>query len=1102
MIEATRHFNTNESPQQGQLVSIRKRPAIVRDAQQKVDPNTSQVLDILRTAYIDGWDFPSEDNILWQMEVGAKILSEVTLPNITVNSTPDAPERFNAFVDAIKWSSVGRQPAKMKLPESYELVELISPWECAVQIEDYQIYPVFKALAMQSVRLLLADDVGVGKTIEAGLIASELISQRRIRRIMIVCPASLQMQWRDEMKDKFNLDFKIIDSSEVFNIQKNLGMDANPWTSTPRIITSMDYLRQPIIKDRFCNGASRLQPEGSASLPFDLLIVDEAHNLSPSTFGDDSLRCQMLRSITKCFEHRLFLTATPHNGYTLSFTGLLELLDPVRFQQKTMLEERDNSQIQAVMVRRLKSELNENHAMPRFTNRSVKSLPLALSKEEKELFSALRDYRELGLRTLSGEGKKEKNLGRFIFSLLTKRLLSSSYAFARSWWRHIEGFELQDFGYKEAEQSMIRAELDLGEDIEKARREIDAVRHGAAWLKAHATEFQPALNRVSDTLIRMGWTEEVVDRGIDGNNKLPPDQKWNSLNSWIDSNLKQEGGFKEDERLIVFTEYKDTQDYLLWRLKNLGLTLPLVRSLYGGDSQVDRSIIKREFNDPTSGLRILVSTDAASEGLNLQTSCRYVIHQEIPWNPMRLEQRNGRVDRYGQSRDVEIFHFTSDDDADIQFLSYVAGKVDQVREDLGSAGQVLDEAITEHFTYRKLEPNEIDRRLEVVDKLAPEKTDLNARDTGNEAGYQKSRQNLEATGIKLGLNESNLSRLLKQALKLERGDLEETTEKGVYRLKVPVSWEAVVNTSLRIQQGKLKNSLPKLVFDPKHLEANEYDRRVFRPREDTALIRLGHPIMKKAVSILRRKLWEDSYDNGINRWTIVASNIPVSIDAIAVLYCQVLVRNKLGETVYSSVVELPFQLTKTKLIELTPELWDGIRHIKTEELSGKELEIWKQLISDCWLDNLNEFKRRIQELKEKVTSDFRSYLKDALKEQKTEEMQVYQSRIKELETEKSPRALERLRKELVKAEELRKQLTFYEEINLERHTKYRELLKQVSDADWERQHSQVMLLKQYLENDRKRLIEKVLPLRYALSSIDVQPAAVKIIVNGGGLSDL
>ncbi len=184
-----------EFPQQGQLVSIRKRPAIVRDARQKQDPNTSQALNILRVEYIDGWDFPAEDYILWQREVGARILSEVTLPNI--NSNPDSPDKFNAFLDAIKWSSIGKLPTKTKLPAGYDAVELISPWESAVQIEDYQIYPVFKALAMPSVRMLLADDVGVGKTIEAGLITSELISQRRILRIMIICPESLQIQWRD-----------------------------------------------------------------------------------------------------------------------------------------------------------------------------------------------------------------------------------------------------------------------------------------------------------------------------------------------------------------------------------------------------------------------------------------------------------------------------------------------------------------------------------------------------------------------------------------------------------------------------------------------------------------------------------------------------------------------------------------------------------------------------------------------------------------------------------------------------------------------------------------------------------------------------------------
>jgi hypothetical protein len=318
------------------------------------------------------------------------------------------------------------------------------------------------------------------------------------------------------MKEKFSLDFKIIDAEEAFNVQKELGIDTNPWVSAPRIITSMDYLRQPDVKQRFVEGARHLLPEGSAAMPLDLLIVDEAHNLAPSRFGDDSLRCQMLSDISKFFEHRLFLTATPHNGYTPSFTGLLELLDPSRFQQKNSIDESDSAQIQAVMVRRLKSELNARSAIPRFTDRHVNSIPIRLTPDEVVLYNALRSYRSAALRALKKVGKRERNLGRFIFSLLTKRLLSSSYAFARTWWRHVEGYGLEDFGYDEASQSARRADEDLREDLEKDKREDDAVRHGAAWLRSYSKEFEREFAHVSDALKQIGWTRDVVEQGLTG----------------------------------------------------------------------------------------------------------------------------------------------------------------------------------------------------------------------------------------------------------------------------------------------------------------------------------------------------------------------------------------------------------------------------------------------------------------------------------------------------------------------------------------------------------------------------------------------------------
>lgn len=305
---------------------------------------------------------------------------------------------------------------------------------------------------MPRVNLLLADDVGLGKTIEAGLIIQELIRQRRIRKILIVCPASLQIQWQDEMEEKFNIRFEILDSEKTWEIQRTLGMDANPWKVYPRLITSMDYLKQVDILDRFKNTSLQMGGSDSAMLPWDLLIVDEAHNYSPSRFSDDSNRCSMLRDITPFFEHRLFLTATPHNGYTVSFSGLLELLDPVRFQQKALLSDEDNKHLNLVMIRRMKRELNVGRNENRFPSRTVDGLGIYMSDEETRLFKAVRRYLLEGTNQIGKPGSRERNLAQFIVMLLNKRLLSSSYAFAQTWWNHVAGFDLDSFGIDECDK--------------------------------------------------------------------------------------------------------------------------------------------------------------------------------------------------------------------------------------------------------------------------------------------------------------------------------------------------------------------------------------------------------------------------------------------------------------------------------------------------------------------------------------------------------------------------------------------------------------------------------------------------------------------------
>ena len=205
---------------------------------------------------------------------------------------------------------------------------------------------------MPRVNLLIAEDAGLGKTIEAGLVVQELLLRHHARTVLVVCPASLCVKWRDEMAEKFGLEFRIVDTELLRDLRRRQGLYANPWTHYPRLIASIDWLK----RDR----AQRLLVEVLPAKPtyprtFDLLIVDEVDSAAPSgrgRYATDSLRTRALRALGPHFEHRLFLSATPHNGYTESFTALLELLDPQRFARGVPPSP---EQLRRVMVRRLKS---------------------------------------------------------------------------------------------------------------------------------------------------------------------------------------------------------------------------------------------------------------------------------------------------------------------------------------------------------------------------------------------------------------------------------------------------------------------------------------------------------------------------------------------------------------------------------------------------------------------------------------------------------------------------------------------------------------------------------------------------------------------------
>src|SRR5262245_57022955 len=414
-------------PEPGQIVIVRRRPFVVNDIQTSALPLPATVQDqssrqhLFRLSSIEDEGLGEELSVIWELEPGVTALDRAQLPPL---KGYDSPRIFDAFLDAVAWGAVSSADDRA----------LQAPFRSGVDIDDYQLDPVVRALSMPRVNLLIADDVGLGKTIEAGLVAQELILRHRARSILIVCPSSIQVQWKEEMRDKFGLEFRIVDSALFADLRRRRGIHVNPWTHFPRLITSIDFLKRErptrLFRETLPPGDHPAFPR-----PYDLLIVDEAHNVAPSgrgKYATDSQRTVAIRTLAPYFEHKLFLSATPHNGYKESFSALLELLDNQRFARAVPP---NRAQLDAIMVRRLKSELELRwDGTRRFAERRVKHLDVPYSAPEKKAHQTLSRYAELRAKSAATAG--EQFATEFVLKLLKKRLFSSPAAFAITLEKH------------------------------------------------------------------------------------------------------------------------------------------------------------------------------------------------------------------------------------------------------------------------------------------------------------------------------------------------------------------------------------------------------------------------------------------------------------------------------------------------------------------------------------------------------------------------------------------------------------------------------------------------------------------------------------------
>lgn len=535
---------------------------------------------------------------------------------------------------------------------------------CRIAPEPYQFAPLARLLADPRRSLLIADDVGLGKTIEAGICLLELIARGVGKRILLVVPPGLIPQWIDEMWEKFGLEFRPIENSASLDrAQTAVSEGIQPWAYFDRVVTSVEYLKR-----RDVHAAALAQP-------WDAIVVDEAHYLAESGTPANpysTARAKLGPKLRAAARSLILLTATPHNGYRHSFRSLLELVEPTDATLHGRTEDIQR-RVARSMIRRLKHQIAktapDGGTVPAFPVRlPVQRIEVrGLSDEEREIFALVSSYCTKTIAAAAGS--EEADLVSFAMQIVKKRMLSSRAALRQTIKNRLEALESrkQDDPPGRAEVRELQGDLPLAE----ASAERIAVRIVRSAISRDA-------KRRESERKQLKAVEKLIDRVADR-----PDPKITALIEDLVRDVLVVPG----EKAIVFTEYRDTLVALREAFANHPQLKNAFVELTGGLSPSQRKARIAKFHEP--GCRLLLATDAASEGLNLQKNCYRLYHVELPWNPNRLEQRNGRIDRHGQTRPPVIRYLFHPDSPEDRVLDRLVQRIGQMHDDRVSTPDIL-----------------------------------------------------------------------------------------------------------------------------------------------------------------------------------------------------------------------------------------------------------------------------------------------------------------------------------------------------------------------------------------------------------------------------
>lgn len=734
---------------------------------------------------------------------------------------------------------------------------------------NYQMVPLVLALEKPNTRMLIGDDVGLGKTVEAGLIISELIQRGKVKRVLFLTPANLKQQWKEALDYFFHIKATIIDSFSRKEFEKELPAGANPWQYFQFVIASVDYAKSPDIKQQ-------IQEQ-----QWDLMLVDEVHLCarphSTVQAAKQQKRYEMIKDLGARITNVLFLTATPHNGYSDSFASILEILNPeiVKYNGSgEVLFDKSNARYNVIQRNRKKLEAwyakqEKKSPFPKRDQKEVIIDPKANGKLI-QLLDAVERYGDFILKSAGGsESRRVRNIANWVAIHLQKRAISSPYAVLQSLKNRIHSLENTPNNTEETSEETLQQSLfDASMEDERVSEEMASLRLD---FEALSQDEIAELKRI----IEFGETLSPRD-----------DDKLQKLKNEIIPEL-----MAKDSKIIVFTKYKDTLDYLEKNIKSRDYETFV---MHGDMSLNARTEIFAKFDRAKAA--ILIATDVISEGLNLQRLSSNVVHYELPWNPNRLEQRNGRVDRIGQKHEtVSIRTLVVDKSLDKEILQLLIDKKKTMESDRDYAAAFfgdedsLKELVSEATKSRRKKKTQVNPNMPDLFSTAgldeTKKAVRQAFSSPEEDRKRKKRIEEESFYSSLDIELPEIDKRIEETKRIV-GSQEEVlifVKAALSRFNSALFdkgsgfYEITINDP-RLIISRFGDNLKKVTFDPELALTNP----------DAIILDAGHPFVRKLIELVKAEFFTDKGLYGRNAYFFSSE-----VDTVVYLY-NFLVRYTVG----------------------------------------------------------------------------------------------------------------------------------------------------------------------------------------------------------------